>query len=53
MTTSSRHWTVERGTDGRLRKTEVFRFDSADLKTPLQEAVLGAGWTWRGALFKL
>ncbi|MER7175803.1 hypothetical protein [Streptomyces mesophilus] len=27
-----------------------FRFDSAELKTPLQEAVLGAGWTWRGVV---
>ncbi|MER6566312.1 hypothetical protein ABT288_09015 [Streptomyces sp. NPDC001093] len=51
--TVSRRWTVERGADGRLQKTEEFLFDSAELKTPLQEAVLGAGWTWRGVLFKL
>ncbi|MDX2595984.1 MULTISPECIES: hypothetical protein [Streptomyces] len=51
--TVSRRWTVERGTDGRLRTTEEFLFDSAELKTPLQEAVLGAGWTWRGVLFGL
>ncbi|MEU3525487.1 hypothetical protein AB0E62_16690 [Streptomyces sp. NPDC038707] len=51
--TVSRRWTVERGDDGRIRATEDFHFDTAELKTPLQEAVLGAGWTWRGALFKL
>ncbi|MFH8340810.1 hypothetical protein [Streptomyces sp. AM6-12] len=51
--TVSRRWTVERGADGRLQKTEEFLFDSAELKTPLEEAVLGAGWTWRGVLFKL
>jgi hypothetical protein len=51
--TVSRRWTVERGGDGKLRMTEDFLFDSAELKTPLQEAVLGAGWTWRGVLFKL
>jgi hypothetical protein len=51
--TVSRRWTVERGADGRLQMTEEFRFDSAELKTPLQEAVLSAGWTWRGVLFKL
>ncbi|MES4892734.1 hypothetical protein [Streptomyces sp. NPDC096012] len=51
--TVSRRWTVERGADGRLQKTEEFLFDSAELKAPLQEAVLGAGWTWRGVLFKL
>ncbi|MFM9372849.1 hypothetical protein [Streptomyces sp. Da 82-17] len=32
------------GSDG------TFRFDSADLKTPLQETVLAAGWTWRGVV---
>ncbi|WP_443055939.1 hypothetical protein [Streptomyces sp. IBSBF 3136] len=51
--TVSRSWTVERGPDGRLRRTEEFLFDSAELKTPLREAVLGAGWTWRGVLFGL
>ncbi|MEU5706964.1 hypothetical protein [Streptomyces flaveolus] len=51
--TVSRRWTVDRGSDGRLRMTEDFRFDSAELKTPLQEAVLRMGWIWRGALFKL
>ncbi|MEV5173536.1 hypothetical protein AB0L10_21165 [Streptomyces flaveolus] len=51
--TVSRRWTVDRGSDGRLRMTEDFRFDSAELKTPLQEAVLRLGWVWRGVLFKL
>jgi hypothetical protein len=49
----SRRWTVERGADGGIQWTEDFLFDSAELKTPLQEAVLSAGWTWRGVLFKL
>ncbi|WP_432165187.1 hypothetical protein [Streptomyces sp. bgisy031] len=39
--------------DGRLRRTEVFRFDPAEIKAPLQDAVLGAGWTWRAVVFKL
>ncbi|MFJ3229829.1 hypothetical protein [Streptomyces sp. NPDC086787] len=28
-------------------------FRSADMKGPLRDAVLGAGWTWRGAMFRL
>ncbi|MFI6844688.1 hypothetical protein OG535_24200 [Kitasatospora sp. NBC_00085] len=53
VTAVSREWKVERGADGRPRTTEVFRFDSAEMKDPLRAAVLGAGWTWRGAIFKL
>ncbi|MEU5054292.1 hypothetical protein ACFC1L_05140 [Streptomyces sp. NPDC056210] len=53
VTTVSRQWEVQRGPDGRLHKTEVFRFDPAEMKVPLQDAVLGAGWTWRGVVFKL
>lgn len=53
VTAVSRKWEVERGTDGRLHKTEVFRFDPAEMKGPLRAAVLDAGWTWRGVLFKL
>ncbi|CAL9483164.1 hypothetical protein [Streptomyces sp. enrichment culture] len=49
----SRSWTVDRGPDGKIRFTEDYRFDTAEMKTPLQEAVLGAGWIWRGALFRL
>ncbi|WP_405449363.1 hypothetical protein OG350_22725 [Streptomyces achromogenes] len=49
----SRSWTVGRGPEGRLRLTEDYRFDTTEMKTPLQEAVLGAGWIWRGALFRL
>jgi hypothetical protein len=51
--TVSRRWTVEWGADGHIRWTEDFRFDSGELKTPLQEAVLAAGWTWRGVLLRL
>ncbi|MFE7157367.1 hypothetical protein [Streptomyces sp. NPDC057636] len=53
VTTVSRQWEVEPGPDGRLHKTEVFRFDPAQMKVPLRDAVLGAGWTWRGVVFKL
>lgn len=28
-----------------------YRFNSSELKTPLQEAVLAQGWTWRGVAF--
>ncbi len=28
-----------------------YRFNSSELKTPLQEAVLKKGWTWRGVAF--
>ena len=33
--------------------TEVSHFDPAEMKAPLRDAVLGAGWTWRGVVFKL
>ncbi|MET8022453.1 hypothetical protein AB0D78_37125 [Streptomyces avermitilis] len=49
----SKQWTYERGPDGRRRKVETFSFDSREMKNPLRNAVLDAGWTWRGALFKL
>ncbi|WP_407835336.1 hypothetical protein ACE1OC_01115 [Streptomyces sp. DSM 116496] len=51
VTTVSRRWKVERDADGGLGATEVFRFDNSDLKDPLREAVLAAGWTWRGVAF--
>ncbi|MFE5829422.1 hypothetical protein ACFQ67_02080 [Streptomyces sp. NPDC056488] len=44
---------VERGPEGDLQATESYRFDTSDMKDPLRAAVLGAGWTWRGAVFKL
>ncbi|MER6356852.1 hypothetical protein ABT186_34860 [Streptomyces sp. NPDC001634] len=48
----SRQWTYERGPDGRRRKIETARLDPRDMRNPLLEAVLGAGWTWRGVLFR-
>ncbi|MEU2788803.1 hypothetical protein [Streptomyces sp. NPDC007100] len=48
--TVSRHWTVGRGTGGGLEETEGFRFDSSEIKEPLRDAVLEAGWTWRGVV---
>lgn len=53
LTTVAREWTYERDADGRRHKVESFRFDSREMKTPLQKAVLGAGWTWRGKLYNL
>jgi hypothetical protein len=49
----SRRWTYERGPDGRRRRVETFRFDSREMKNPLRDAVLDAGWTWRGVTFRL
>ena len=41
----------QRGDSGRLEATETFRFDSAELRNPLRNAVLKSGWTWRGVVF--
>lgn len=49
----AKEWTYERGPDGRRRKVETFSFDTRDMKNPLRNAVLDAGWTWRGVLFRL
>ncbi|MDV9173220.1 hypothetical protein R6V09_24305 [Streptomyces sp. W16] len=49
--TVKRQWTIERGDSGRLGATETFRFDTADLRNPLKDAVLKSGWTWRGVVF--
>ncbi|MFD3613952.1 hypothetical protein ACFWWT_01635 [Streptomyces sp. NPDC058676] len=49
--TVSRHYTVQRGDSGGVEATETFRFDAAELRNPLQNAVLEAGWTWRGVVF--
>lgn len=53
VTTTSKRWTIERGADGRRHLVEDFAFDTRQLKDPLREAVLGAGWTWRGMLVRL
>lgn len=36
-----------------LRPGEVYnyRFSTGEMKTPLQEAVTGCGWTWQGVAF--
>ncbi|WP_329386157.1 hypothetical protein OG625_27095 [Streptomyces sp. NBC_01351] len=44
----SKQWTVERDQDGRRRLKEESSFSSAEVKAPLRDAVLAAGWTWRG-----
>ncbi|MFD5077525.1 hypothetical protein [Streptomyces sp. NPDC058371] len=48
--TVSKRWTLGEGNDGGLEASETFSFDSSELKNPLQDAVLGAGWTWRGVI---
>ncbi|MGW6567275.1 hypothetical protein [Streptomyces sp. NPDC054975] len=48
----ARQFRYEQGPDGRRQKVETFRFDSRDMRNPLVAAVIGAGWTWRGVLFK-
>jgi hypothetical protein len=48
--TTSKNWTIGGGGQGGSGPTQTFSFDSADLKTPLQGTVLGAGWTWRGVV---
>jgi hypothetical protein len=47
-----RQWETKQGPDGRRQKVEVFRFDTREMTDPLRNAVLAAGWTWRG-VFKL
>ncbi|MFG2475390.1 hypothetical protein [Streptomyces fagopyri] len=47
-----RQWEMKQGPDGRRHKVETFRFDTREMTDPLRNAVLGSGWTWRGA-FKL
>ncbi|WP_030156785.1 hypothetical protein [Streptomyces sp. NRRL S-244] len=53
VTTVSKRWTIEKGPDGKRSLTEDFSFDTGQLKDPLRQAVLDAGWTWRGVLLKL
>lgn len=48
--TVSKQWTLGGGRDSGLEATETFSFDSSELKNPLRDAVLGAGWTWRGVV---
>ncbi|MFD8154103.1 hypothetical protein ACFV28_25580 [Streptomyces sp. NPDC059720] len=48
-----RVWGKETRPDGRERRVETFRFETREMKDPLRQAVLDAGWTWRGVLFRL
>ncbi|MEV7520655.1 hypothetical protein [Streptomyces sp. NPDC091371] len=52
MVSVSKQWTVERGPDGRRRLKEESAFSSTAVNAPLRDAVLAAGWTWRG-VFRL
>ncbi|MEU8889583.1 hypothetical protein [Streptomyces sp. NPDC048442] len=51
VNTVSRSWTVGRKDDGSWGMTEEFRFNTSDMKDPLRDTVLKAGWTWRGVSF--
>ncbi|RDG36474.1 hypothetical protein [Streptomyces corynorhini] len=48
--TVSKRWTFGEAKDTGRAATETFSVDSSDLKDPLQNTVLGAGWTWRGVI---
>ncbi|WP_419994306.1 hypothetical protein [Streptomyces boninensis] len=50
--TVSRQWVIERGSDGRRRLRQSFSYDSNDMKGPVQQTVLDAGWSWRSLLSK-
>lgn len=45
-----RQWETEQGPGGERRRVEAFRFDTREVTDPLRDAVLAAGWTWRGVL---
>lgn len=36
---------------GQFGQVYNYRFSSSEMKAPLQSAVTGAGWTWRGVAF--
>ena len=48
-------WERAWGFDKQGRYGEIYRynFSTAEIKTPLQDAVTKAGWVWRGVLFSL
>ncbi|WP_190195945.1 hypothetical protein [Streptomyces djakartensis] len=48
--TVSSRYKVERGDSGGFEATETFRFDSSELRDPLQSVVLKSGWTWRSVI---
>ncbi|MFG2979718.1 hypothetical protein ACGFYQ_00460 [Streptomyces sp. NPDC048258] len=48
-----KRWEFKKGPDGRRHKVETLRFDTRDVKNPLRDAVLAAGWTWRGVMYRL
>ncbi|MDR7302618.1 hypothetical protein [Haloactinomyces albus] len=43
-----RLWRLGRDKNGKLELQERATFSSGELKSPLQDAVTGLGWTWRG-----
>ncbi|MFF3782873.1 hypothetical protein [Streptomyces sp. NPDC001933] len=51
VSVSTKSWTLGRGEDGEDGPTQTFGVDTSDLKDPVRDAVLAAGWTWRGVTF--
>ncbi|MEU8849025.1 hypothetical protein AB0C70_22870 [Streptomyces sp. NPDC048564] len=45
-----RQWETKPGPNGRRHKVETFRFDTREMTEPLRNAVLDAGWIFRGVL---
>ncbi|MER5614687.1 hypothetical protein [Streptomyces sp. NPDC002215] len=54
MSVSTKSWTLGRGEggeDGEDGPTQNFGVDTSDLKDPVRDTVLAAGWMWRGVAF--
>ncbi|MET9495066.1 hypothetical protein [Streptomyces sp. NPDC006552] len=49
--TVSKRWSYGRGADGERHWEETFSFDTGRMTEPVRDAVLAAGWTWRGVVF--
>ncbi|WP_328512371.1 hypothetical protein OG842_18385 [Streptomyces sp. NBC_00376] len=49
VSVSTKSWMLGRGEDG---PTQTFGVDTSDLKDPVRDAMLTAGWTWRGVTFR-
>ncbi|WP_329201239.1 MULTISPECIES: hypothetical protein [unclassified Streptomyces] len=49
------YWVYEKqkSPDGREHRVRTVRFATSQIKDPLRQTVLDAGWTWSGVLFRL
>ncbi|MFJ2583954.1 hypothetical protein [Streptomyces sp. NPDC087538] len=52
VSVSTKSWMLGRGEDGEDGPTQTFGVDTSDLKDPVRDAMLTAGWTWRGVTFR-